>query len=587
MSVKLNLLAPSTGASNQKVDYSVVTNASSNGTLAGDKKATYVEDTLAGELQRIKAYIAEIGREAAFLALQAAGAKVDQNSKLDQIAEAMLSIVKNSAADAVGGEQSTGEGGAKLEEIVIDAGEHTILPKGYYVDGITVRATSLADQSIGTATAKDILDGATAWVNGVKITGTSTTNLSDKSAGNAAYTEVNDKLVINLKGDDAAAEDKFVNTGIKFVTQDEVPNEVLVKKVTTPDAEETAVATAVQIPAGYYPAAVSIPVHIEDAAGNEEKVLNVTELNVTGDVAFGNAENYKFDPSTSEGAGRSFDYYTGVVVDKAALVKNNITGGYTVGKAGWVNSTDAFAGLSEGSYKADAADVVVAPKVDGATVTIAKAVHGYTPDKVVVNIAAVANPENQEAVALVADKDAGKVSFDTTVNITAGYHNAKDVVVKGEVDLNTIAGSHEFAEATPSAAEKPQYDNVVASQFFTDRVQHGYIKNDVDKKYKVRDAEITTVPVSSKAGDGSTYATITVTPSTTGWFEGKIIPMTQAQVKDLVDNLTTVETVSYTSTNTAESSAIANTKGAIVTAKEGSFYNSVNMSSLLTELKGI
>ena len=48
MSVKLNLLAPSTGASNQGVDYSVVNNASSDKTLAGDKKATYVEDTLAG-----------------------------------------------------------------------------------------------------------------------------------------------------------------------------------------------------------------------------------------------------------------------------------------------------------------------------------------------------------------------------------------------------------------------------------------------------------------------------------------------------------------------------------------------------------
>ena len=582
MSVKLNLLAPTTGASNQGVDYSVVTNASSNNTLADDKKATYVEDTLAGELQRIKAYIAEIGREAALLALKAAGANVDENSNLDKIAEAMLSIVKNSAADA--SNASTYQKNPDKEELVLDAGNETVLPAGYYVDAVTVKATSLRDQSQATATAKDILDGATAWVNGVKITGTSTTNLSDKSAGNAAYTEVNDKLVINLKGNDAAAEDKFVNTGIKFVTQNEVPSEVLIKKVTTPDAEETAVATAVQIPAGYYPAAVSIPVHIEDAAGNEEKVLNVTELNVTGDVAFGNAENYRFNPSTSEGAGRSFDYYTGVVVDKAALVKNNITGGYTVGKAGWVNSTDAFAGLSEGSYKADAADVVVTPKVDGATVTIVKDVHGYTPDEVVVNIAAVANPEDQEAVELVADKDAGKVSFDTTVNITAGYHNAKDVVVKGEVDLNTIAGSHEFAEATPSAAEKPQYDNVVGSQFFTDRVQHGYIKNDVNKKYKVRDAQITTVPVSSKVGG---QATITVIPTTTGWFEGKIIPMTQAQVKNLVDNLTTVETVSYISTNTAESSAIANTKGAIVTAKEGSFYDSVNMSSLLTELKGI
>ena len=582
MSVKLNLLAPSTGASNQKVDYSVVTNASSNGTLAGDKKATYVEDTLAGELQRIKAYIAEIGREAALLALKAAGANVDENSNLDKIAEAMLSIVKNSAADASNAAKYQKD--QAKEELVLDAGNETVLPAGYYVDAVTVKATSLRDQSQATATAKDILDGATAWVNGVKITGTSTTNLSDKSAGNAAYTEVNDKLVINLKGADAAAEDKFVNTGIKFVTQDEVPNKVLIKKVTTPDNEEHDVAEAIEIPAGYYPAAVSIPVHIQDAGGNEEKVLNVTELNVTGNVAFGSAENYRFDPSTSGGAGRSFDYYTGVVVDKAALVKNNITGGYTVGKAGWVNSTDAFAGLSEGSYKADAADVVVTPKVDGATVTIAKAVHGYTPDGVVVNIAAVANPENQEAVELVANKDAGKVSFDTTVNITAGYHNAKDVVVKGEVDLNTIAGSHEFAEATPSAAEKPQYADVVASQFFTDRVQHGYIKNDVDKKYKVRDAEITEVPTSSRI-EGK--AAITVRPSTTGWFEGATILMSQAHVKDLVNNLTTVETVSYTSTNTAESSAIANTKGAIVTAKEGSFYDSVNMSSLLTELKGI
>lgn len=582
MSVKLNLLAPTTGASNQGVDYSVVTNASSNTTLADGKKATYVEDTLAGELQRIKAYIAEIGREAALLALKAAGANVNENSKLDKIAEAMLSIVKNSAADASNAAKYQKD--QAKEELVLDAGNETVLPAGYYVNSVTVKATSLKDQSQATATAKDILDGATAWVNGVKITGTSTTNLSDKSAGNAAYTEVNDKLVINLKGNDAAAEDKFVNTGIKFVTQNEVPNKVVITKVTAPDAEKTAAAEAIEIPAGYYPTAVSIPVHIEDAAGNEEKVLNVTKLNVTGDIAFGNAENYKFDPSTSEGAGRSFDYYTGVVVDKAALVKNNITGGYTVGKAGWVNSTDTFAGLSEGSYKANAADVVVTPKVDGATVTITKAVHGYTPDEVVVNIAAVANPENQEAVELVADKNAGKVSFDTTVNITAGYHNAKDVVVKGEVDLNTIAGSHEFAEANPTEAEKTQYDNVVASQFFTDRVQHGYIKNDVDKKYKVRDAEITEVPTSSRI-EGK--AAITVRPSTTGWFEGATILMSQAHVKDLVDNLTTVETVSYTSTNTAESSAIANTAGAIVTAKEGSFYDSVNMSSLLTELKGI
>ena len=579
MSVKLNLLAPSTGASNQGVDYSVVNNASSNGTLADGKKATYVEDTLAGELQRIKAYIAEIGREAAFLALKAAGANVDENSNLDKIAEAMLSIVKNSAADA--SNASAYQKNPDKEELVLDAGNETVLPAGYYVNSVTVKATSLRDQSQATATAKDILDGATAWVNGVKITGTSTTNLSDKSAGNAAYTEVNDKLVINLKGDDAAAEDKFVNTGIKFVTQDEVPDKVYVTKVTTPDAEETAVATAVQIPAGYYPAAVSIPVHIQDAAGDEEKVLNVTELNVTGDVSFGNAENYRFDPSTSEGAGRSFDYYTGVVVDKAALVKNNTTGGYTVDKAGWVNSTDAFAGLSEGSY---AANGTIDTKND--TVTVVKATHGYTPDSVVATLPVTANPEAQEAVEIVFN-NTGKASFSTTVEIAPGYHKAGSVAVSGTVDLTSIAGEHTFTQDEPKEAEKANYTVALNKQYFTDDIKKGYIATSNTKKYKVRDAKITTIPVSSKAGDGGAYATITVTPSTTGWFEGKTIPMTQAQVKNLVDNLTTVETVSYTSTNTAESSAIANTIGAIVTAKEGSFYDSVNMSSLLTELKGI
>ena len=580
MSVKLNLLAPKTGASNQGVDYTVVNDASSNGTLADGKKATYVENTLAGELQRIKAYIAEIGREAAFLALKAAGANVDEKSNLDKIAEAMLSIVKNSAADASNAAKYQKD--QAKEELVLDAGNETVLPAGYYVNSVTVKATSLRDQSQATATAKDILDGATAWVNGVKITGTSTTNLSDKSAGNAAYTEVNDKLVINLKGNDAAAEDKFVNTGIKFVTQGEVPNKVVITKVTTPDAEETAAAEAIEIPAGYYPTAVSIPVHIEDAAGNEEKVLNVTKLNVTGDVAFGNAENYKFDPSTSEGAGRSFDYYTGVVVDKAALVKNNTTGGYTVGKAGWVNSTDAFAGLSEGSY---AANGTIDTKND--TVTVVKATHGYTPDSVVATLPVTANPEAQEAVEIVLNNNTGKASFSTTVEIAPGYHKAGSVAVSGTVDLTSIAGEHTFTQDEPKEAEKANYTVALNKQYFTDDIKKGYIAASNTKKYKVRDAKITTIPVSSKAGDGGAYATITVTPSTTGWFEGKTIPMTQAQVKNLVDNLTTVETVSYTSTNTAESSAIANTDGAIVTAKEGSFYDRVNMSSLLAELKGI
>ena len=83
MSKKLNLLNPGKGSVNKGVTYAKVNDDTTSATLDAQYKAEYVENTLAGELQRIKAYIAEIGREAAFLALKAAGANVDQNSKLE------------------------------------------------------------------------------------------------------------------------------------------------------------------------------------------------------------------------------------------------------------------------------------------------------------------------------------------------------------------------------------------------------------------------------------------------------------------------------------------------------------------------
>lgn len=577
MSVKLNLLAPSTGASNQGVDYSVVTDASSNTTLADGKKSTYVKDTLAGELQRIKAYIAEIGREAAFLALQAAGEKVDQNSKLDQIAKAMLSIVKNSAADAVGGKQSTGEGGAKLEEIVIDAGKQTVLPKGYYVDGITVKATSLSDQSKGTATAKDIFDGATAWVNGVKITGTSTSDLTKKGLTDTkVYKETADKLQINVNGTDDKANDKWISTDIKYVNGNELAPKVVIKKVTTPDGDESSVADAVQLPAGFYPSNFSIPVYVEDAKGNEEKVLNVTHLDVTGDVDFGTETTKVYKPDSTK-----YDYYTGVTIDKASFTKNAVTGGYSVEKAGWVNSTESLVGLAEGSY---AASGTINTKND--TVTVVKATHGYTPDSVVATLPVTANPEAQEAVEIVLNNDTGKASFSTTVEIAPGYHKAGSVAVSGTVDLTSIAGSHTFTQDEPKEVEKANYTVALNKQYFTDDLKKGYIATSDTKKYKVRDA-IVAAPLTATKADGANKAKINVVTTTAGWFEGTQIEYSEKEIKSLVNDLTTVEAVSYTSTNTAESSAIANTAGAVVAAKEGSFYDSVNMSSLLTDLKGI
>ena len=59
----------------------------------------------------------------------------------------------------------------------LKAGDSYTIPSGYTTGG-TVKAASLASQTSATATAENLSDGVTAWVNGVKITGNGEDNKS-------------------------------------------------------------------------------------------------------------------------------------------------------------------------------------------------------------------------------------------------------------------------------------------------------------------------------------------------------------------------------------------------------------------------
>jgi len=54
----------------------------------------------------------------------------------------------------------------------LNCGEEYVIPPGYHNGEGKVKTNSLAGQTGGTAAAGDILSGKTAWVNGVKVTGT-------------------------------------------------------------------------------------------------------------------------------------------------------------------------------------------------------------------------------------------------------------------------------------------------------------------------------------------------------------------------------------------------------------------------------
>ena len=60
----------------------------------------------------------------------------------------------------------------EAEDVEIAPGTNYIIPQGYHTGAGWVWTKSIADQTVGTATAEDMLEGSTAWVNGEEVTGT-------------------------------------------------------------------------------------------------------------------------------------------------------------------------------------------------------------------------------------------------------------------------------------------------------------------------------------------------------------------------------------------------------------------------------
>lgn len=212
------------------------------------------------------------------------------------VADAESSHIVNGKTAWVNGVKITGtitEQTAVTE--TIDAGESVSIPAGIYSGTSTVTASSLASQTVGDATADQIIIDKIAWVNGEKIVGTMSTNEPESVTlvCDETYTipsglhdgtgTVTAASLASQTPADATSGDMLLNT-TAWVNGDMLTG-------TIPTSQYTSVrvnsGNDVTLPAGYYPNGVTI------------YCLYTDRLDLTGTNAWYDADDQSLHPEDS------------------------------------------------------------------------------------------------------------------------------------------------------------------------------------------------------------------------------------------------------------------------------------------------
>lgn len=113
----------------------------------------------------------------------------------------------------------------------LNAGETYTVPLGFHNGYGVVSASSLASQTVASATAAQILAGITAWVNGVKITGTATIeSLGGKVYASGTVTSSSGTISVTTTGNYSVNRATVSITGLPFT-----PSRIKVKYAASAD----------------------------------------------------------------------------------------------------------------------------------------------------------------------------------------------------------------------------------------------------------------------------------------------------------------------------------------------------------------
>ena len=248
--------------------------------------------------------------------------------------------------------------GAKTASL--NAGGSYTIPKGYHNGTGKVTANSLASQTDGTAAETDILSGATAYVDGVKITGTMTNQGSKTASLNAGESYTIPKGYHNGSGkitaNSLAGQTDGTATAAQILTgQTAYVDGVKVTGTMTNQGAKTASLNAggsYTIPAGYHNGSGKITANSlasqTDGTATasdilSEKTAYVDGAKVTGTIASKAAATYT--PGTANQTIAAGQYLSGTQTIKgdANLVAGNILSGKSIFGVSGTATADATA----------------------------------------------------------------------------------------------------------------------------------------------------------------------------------------------------------------------------------------------------
>lgn len=537
------------------------------------------QNTLASQVARIKDYIKLLKEQAIYLGETTVAEKfanLADTANIDNIESITKALLDITIQSPKLGEAVKALGETHKVEVAADA-QNIVIPAGFYGKDTTFEIASLSEASkVDTpAVPADVVAGEEFWVNGEKKEGTLVDNSGKTvtaSNTNTIYVtdeEDSNKEVAKLAVHVPTAkynEDSVINTTIDVQTDYEY--EAKVTAVSTPEGT-TAEINSFNIPAGYYAQPIVIKPVFDEAGKTFESVINVQEQTVNGSGTYSPEAGY--------------DYLSAVHVPQAAVTAEVASADYTIasGKAKIKFDTAGYTDAAAAGYEVqlpvstkvsaqDAsassanADVTITPAVS--TVQSVTIPAGIYTSATVVKVNSMADGAAVESVTLNAiPAENGDGKFDVSVKISNdGFIEKNDTYAVGTLNKSVMSADNVDG-------------NVINAQTVTVSANEGYTKN-AELALTVQDAVVSNSLGVAKATE-SKQASITINTTTDGWFTGKNIELSQANIKTLVDNLTTVEQVSYAD--------IKDEANASISAAAGSYYDQVNMKDLLDDLTSL